>query len=63
MSAGRRFVNEADSYHDFVMAMLRSNRMVPSIPAHLICDRSFIKDYGIGLVHPGTRIRRGRISR
>jgi succinate dehydrogenase/fumarate reductase flavoprotein subunit len=28
---------------------------VPSVPAHLICDRSFIRDYGIGLVHPRTR--------
>jgi succinate dehydrogenase/fumarate reductase flavoprotein subunit len=54
-SAGRRFVNEADSYHDFVVAMLRSHREVPSIPAYLICDRRFIRDYGIGLVHPGTR--------
>jgi 3-oxosteroid 1-dehydrogenase len=54
-SAGRRFVNESDSYHDFVMAMLASHKTVPSVPAHLICDRSFIKDYGIGLVHPGTR--------
>jgi len=50
--AGRRFVNEADSYHDFVDAMLCSER---NVPAHLICDRSFIRDYGIGLVHPGTR--------
>jgi succinate dehydrogenase/fumarate reductase flavoprotein subunit len=50
--AGRRFVNEADSYHDFVAAMLSSDW---SIPAYLICDRSFIKDYGIGLVHPRTR--------
>jgi 3-oxosteroid 1-dehydrogenase len=54
-SAGQRFVNESDSYHDFVMGMLRSNKTVPSVPAHLICDRSFIRDYGIGLVHPGTR--------
>jgi hypothetical protein len=53
-SSGRRFVNEADSYHDFVEAMLRSNRAVPSIPAFLICDRSFIFDYGLGLVHPRT---------
>jgi 3-oxosteroid 1-dehydrogenase len=53
--AGRRFVNEADSYHDFVMAMLRSHREVPTVPAHLICDRRFIRDYGIGLVHPRTR--------
>jgi succinate dehydrogenase/fumarate reductase flavoprotein subunit len=54
-SAGRRFVNEADSYHDFVEGMLRSNVAVPSIPAFLICDRSFIFDYGLGLIHPRTR--------
>jgi succinate dehydrogenase/fumarate reductase flavoprotein subunit len=25
------------------------------VPAYLVCDRSFIADFGIGLVHPGTR--------
>jgi succinate dehydrogenase/fumarate reductase flavoprotein subunit len=54
-SSGRRFVNEANSYHDFVAAMLRSQATVPSIPSYLICDRSFIRDYGLGLIHPGTR--------
>jgi succinate dehydrogenase/fumarate reductase flavoprotein subunit len=54
-STGRRFVNEANSYHDFVAAMLRSNEVTPSVPAHLICDRRFIRDYGIGLIHPGRR--------
>ncbi|WP_249140479.1 MULTISPECIES: FAD-binding protein [Bradyrhizobium] len=55
-TSGRRFVNEADSYHDFVAAMLRSNASTASgVPAFLICDRSFIRDFGIGLVHPGTR--------
>jgi len=53
-STGRRFCNESDSYHDFVMAMLRANQTAPSVPAYLVCDRSFIRDYGIGLVHPGT---------
>jgi succinate dehydrogenase/fumarate reductase flavoprotein subunit len=52
---GRRFVNEADSYHDFVEAMLRSNRSPASVPSYLICDRSFISNFGIGLIHPGTR--------
>jgi 3-oxosteroid 1-dehydrogenase len=51
---GRRFTNESDSYHDFVEAMLRTNTASPAIPAWLICDRSFIRDYGIGLVHPGA---------
>jgi len=54
---GRRFVNESDSYHDFVEGMLRSNAASPSVPAWLICDRSFIRDYGIGLVHPGAGAR------
>jgi succinate dehydrogenase/fumarate reductase flavoprotein subunit len=53
--AGRRFVNEGNSYHDFVMAMLAADKTIPSVPAHLICDRSFIADFGIGLVHAGTR--------
>jgi 3-oxosteroid 1-dehydrogenase len=51
---GRRFVNESASYHDFVEGMFRANAVSPSVPAWLICDRSFVRDYGIGLVHPGA---------
>jgi succinate dehydrogenase/fumarate reductase flavoprotein subunit len=51
---GRRFVNESDSYHDFVEAMFRADAASPSIPAWLICDRAFIRRYGLGLVHPGA---------
>ena len=51
---GRRFVNESDSYHDFVEGMLRANASAPSVPAWLVCDRSFMRDYGLGLVHPGA---------
>lgn len=53
--SGRRFVNEADSYHDFVTAMLRGSGRASRVPSFLICDRRFIADYGLGLVHPGTR--------
>ena len=53
--AGMRFVNEANSYHDFVEGMLRSHRTIPSIPSFLICDRRFMHNYGLGLIHPGTR--------
>ena len=53
--SGRRFVNEADSYHDFVAAMLRASGKVSRVPSFLICDRRFIADYGLGLIHPGTR--------
>jgi len=54
-SAGRRFVNEAASYHDFVLAMFESHKSAPSIPAWLICDASFIRKYGLGIVYPGHR--------
>jgi succinate dehydrogenase/fumarate reductase flavoprotein subunit len=54
-SAGRRFVNEALSYHDFVLGMLRSHSSVPTIPAWLVCDREFLGKYGLGRVPPGRR--------
>lgn len=52
---GRRFANEADSYHAFVEAMLAADDDGSAGSAFLICDRSFIRDYGIGFIHPGTR--------
>ena len=52
-SAGRRFVNEACSYHDFVLAMFESHQREPSIPAYLICDAAFLHTYGLGVVYPG----------
>ena len=54
-SAGRRFVNEAASYHDFVLAMFDSNETTPSIPAWLVCDKVFLEKYGLGVVYPGHR--------
>ncbi len=54
-AAGRRFVNEAVSYHDFVEAMYRSNETVNTMPAWLVCDSAFVRKYGIGIIHPGTR--------
>jgi succinate dehydrogenase/fumarate reductase flavoprotein subunit len=52
-SAGRRFVNEAASYHDFVLAMFEAHKTAPSIPASLICDRAFLGKYGLGVIYPG----------
>ncbi len=54
-AAGQRFVNEAVSYHDFVLGMFEANARAPSIPCHLICDASFIKKYGLGVVYPRMR--------
>jgi succinate dehydrogenase/fumarate reductase flavoprotein subunit len=47
---GRRFVNEAVSYHEFVRAQLRNPER--AIPAWLICDRRFLWKYGLGRVRP-----------
>ncbi|HEY7244853.1 MAG TPA: FAD-dependent oxidoreductase [Xanthobacteraceae bacterium] len=52
-AAGRRFVNEALSYHEFVIGMHRSHAAVPTIPAWLVCDRDFLNKYGLGRVPPG----------
>jgi succinate dehydrogenase/fumarate reductase flavoprotein subunit len=54
-SAGRRFTNEAASYHDFVVAMFETNKVVPAIPAYLVCDAAFLKKYGLGIVYPRHR--------
>lgn len=50
--SGRRFVNEADSYHDFVLAMFGGKGQQETKPAYLICDHRFIRKYGLGLVRP-----------
>jgi succinate dehydrogenase/fumarate reductase flavoprotein subunit len=52
--AGRRFCNEANSYHDFVEAMYRSNDRESAIPSWLICDGDFIRKYGLGHIYPDT---------
>lgn len=53
--AGRRFVNEATSYHEFVEAMHATHQTAPAIPAYLVCDSRFLRRYGLGLVRPGPR--------
>jgi len=54
-AAGRRFVNEGCSYHDFVEAMFEAHKQVPAIPAWLICTEAFVRAYGLGAIYPGTR--------
>ena len=61
-AAGRRFVDEAVSYHDFVLAMHRSHETVPTIPAWLICDCKFMRSYGLGRIPPGRRSFRWAVN-
>lgn len=49
-ASGRRFTNEAASYHEFTRAMYRTS----SVPAWLVCDRVFLWRYGLGMIRPMT---------
>ena len=53
-AAGKRFVNEAVSYHHFVEAMFESHRSTPTMPAWLVCETSFVRKYGLGNIRPET---------
>lgn len=53
-AAGKRFVNEALSYHEFVLAMLRDGNDAADRAFYLICDRHFLWTYGLGRIQPFT---------
>jgi succinate dehydrogenase/fumarate reductase flavoprotein subunit len=56
---GKRFVNEALSYHEFVLAMLRDGNDAASRSFYLVCDRHFLWSYGLGRIRPFTlRLKR-----
>lgn len=61
-AAGHRFVNEADSYHDFVEGMYRDGPDGPAVPAWLIADARFVARYGLGLVRPRPFLKRAVLS-
>ncbi|MAZ15017.1 MAG: FAD-binding dehydrogenase [Ahrensia sp.] len=48
---GKRFTNEARSYHEFAIAMFRTG----TIPAFLVTDAAGLRKYGLGMVRPGGR--------
>ncbi|MFZ6044643.1 FAD-dependent oxidoreductase [Pseudomonas sp. CR3202] len=61
---GRRFTNEADSYHDFMNALLRATPAGEEPAAWLICDHRAQRRYGIGWARPfpfptGRHVRNG----
>ena len=49
---GHRFGNEADSYHDFMQALMAATPANERPEAWLICDHAFIRYYGLGAVKP-----------
>lgn len=54
-STGRRFTNEAISYHRFGEALLAGNAETGNLPAWIVCDSTFIWKYGLGAIIPFTR--------
>lgn len=65
---GRRFVNEAVSYHDFVPAMVEACRDDADVACHLVCDTRAIRRYGLGMAPPppgrlGRHLRSGYLVR
>jgi succinate dehydrogenase/fumarate reductase flavoprotein subunit len=66
--AGRRFVNEADSYYDFMSALFATIPTGETIEAWLVCDQRFIRRYGLGHARPapmpiGPSLRSGYLKR
>ena len=67
LADGRRFCNEANGYHDYVEAMLRSVPRGLEMASWLICTRDFQRRYGLGIARPspvpeGPYIRSGYIK-
>lgn len=67
---GRRFTNEALSYHDFVQDLVRAckQRGQKDFSAWLVCDHKHLREYGLGAVAPfplpiGRHLRSGYLKR
>ncbi|MBB1609397.1 MULTISPECIES: FAD-dependent oxidoreductase [unclassified Pseudomonas] len=68
LANGKRFVNEAHGYYDYVSAMLAAlpEDQVPC--SWLVCDQRFLRRYGLGYVRPaplpiGAHLRSGYLKR
>lgn len=49
---GKRFCNEADSYHDVMQALFAATPPEEPAECWLICDHAFLRHYGLGRVRP-----------
>ncbi|HCP55330.1 MULTISPECIES: FAD-dependent oxidoreductase [Pseudomonas] len=65
---GRRFVNEAHGYYDYVSAMIEQVPADQEVCSWLICDHRFQRRYGLGFARPsplpvGPHVRNGYLKR
>lgn len=68
LANGRRFVNEAHGYYDYVSAMLEAVPEGQEVCSWLICDHRFLRRYGLGYVRPAPlpirpHLRNGYLKR
>jgi len=68
LANGRRFVNEAHGYYDYVSAMLEAVPEDQEVCSWLICDHRFLRRYGLGYVRPAPlpirpHLRNGYLKR
>ena len=65
---GKRFVNEALSYHDFVQELVKACKGLPEVTCWLVCDHQHLRQYGMGAVAPfplpiGKHLKNGYLKR
>lgn len=65
---GRRFTNEALSYHDFVQDLVKATKGMPEVTCWLVCDHAHLREYGLGCVAPfplpiGKHLKSGYLKR
>ena len=52
LASGKRFVNEAHGYYDYVSAMLKAVPEGEEACSWLVCDHRFLRRYGLGHARP-----------
>jgi len=65
---GRRFGNEALSYHDFVQNLVKACRGASEVTCWIVCDHAHLREYGMGAVAPfplpiGKHLKSGYLKR
>ncbi|VTU32292.1 3-oxosteroid 1-dehydrogenase [Variovorax sp. PBL-H6] len=65
---GRRFTNEAMSYHDFIQELVEACKGSPEVTCWLICDHKHLREYGLGAVAPfplpiGKHLKNGYLKK
>ncbi|CAM4315110.1 3-oxosteroid 1-dehydrogenase [Bordetella tumbae] len=65
---GKRFTNEALSYHDFVQELVKACKDDAEVACWLICDHEHLREYGLGAVAPfplpiGKHLKNGYLKR